>query len=246
MNAREKSWSQADTWSKAIEPRYYTAAITAFLDERRMCMSLIDPSYRAFTPFVNYGGDIEARLLSAWREHGTFWENWKNTFLHLGEQTMLRAANDFIVSKQLNPSKAHIDIQDLAEQHATAIANRISQVTADHVSAALKASNKMPDVRDTLDQVVFGTEAAARAFALARTETISAMNAGHYRAALVYGMPYKEWLSRGRDISRHGEMDGERIPIAEAFSNGLLYPTECMGTPEETINCRCSMLFHSK
>lgn len=39
----------------------------------------------------------------------------------------------------------------------------------------------------------------------------------------------------------HAQMEGEERDIDEAFSNGLMYPCDPAGPPEEVINCRCSI-----
>lgn len=58
----------------------------------------------------------------------------------------------------------------------------------------------------------------------------------------------KEWFatldSRVRDS--HRLLDGEIVPEDEEFSNGLMYPADPDGDPEEVYNCRCSMAAHVK
>ncbi|MEM7738548.1 MAG: phage portal protein [Deinococcota bacterium] len=51
----------------------------------------------------------------------------------------------------------------------------------------------------------------------------------------------KEWISRqdGEVRDSHVDVDGEIVALEERFSNGLLYPGDPAGPPEETINCRC-------
>lgn len=54
----------------------------------------------------------------------------------------------------------------------------------------------------------------------------------------------KQWLATLDDITRdsHALMDGERVPLDENFSNGLEYPADPSGEPEEIYNCRCTMV----
>lgn len=40
----------------------------------------------------------------------------------------------------------------------------------------------------------------------------------------------------------HAKVDGEIRELDERFSNGLLYPGDPNGRPEEVINCRCALL----
>ena len=54
----------------------------------------------------------------------------------------------------------------------------------------------------------------------------------------------KVWVAtkdkRTRDT--HAALDGESMGIDQPFSNGLQYPGDPNGPPEEVINCRCAML----
>ena len=54
----------------------------------------------------------------------------------------------------------------------------------------------------------------------------------------------KQWLATLDDRTRdsHALMDGERVPLDENFSNGLEYPADPSGDPEEIYNCRCTMV----
>jgi len=81
----------------------------------------------------------------------------------------------------------------------------------------------------------------------ARTAYTSAQNAGRmdtYEEASEMGIEIeKEWIAtldtRTRDS--HQQLDGERVPYDEAFSNGLMYPADADGEPAEVYNCRCTM-----
>lgn len=46
--------------------------------------------------------------------------------------------------------------------------------------------------------------------------------------------------SRTRDS--HAKMDGERVPSEKPFSNGLMFPADWRGRPEEVYNCRCTLI----
>jgi uncharacterized protein with gpF-like domain len=53
-----------------------------------------------------------------------------------------------------------------------------------------------------------------------------------------------EWLTARDDRVRdsHQELDGEVAAVGDRFSNGLLYPLDPAGPPEEIVNCRCVAL----
>lgn len=81
----------------------------------------------------------------------------------------------------------------------------------------------------------------------ARTMTTGAENAGHadaYERARDMGIEVEEFWratldSRTRDS--HRNLDGEYRDESGYFSNGLKYPGDPYGAPEEVYNCRCSL-----
>lgn len=108
----------------------------------------------------------------------------------------------------------------LLGEHPTKIANRFFRVMGSNHTAAIRN---------------------------ARTSVTSAQNGGRYDSYVKAGEMgmelQKEWIATmdSRTRSSHGALDGERVPYDEAFSNGLMYPADPDGAPEEVYNCRCSM-----
>jgi len=85
---------------------------------------------------------------------------------------------------------------------------------------------------------------------IARTETLRAYEQAKYLAALQaseeVGLPMKkQWLATGDERTRdsHVSMNGETVGLKEKFSNGLFYPKDPNGAPEETIQCRCVAVY---
>lgn len=82
----------------------------------------------------------------------------------------------------------------------------------------------------------------------ARTMMTGAQNGGRLdamkRASDLGIRVQKEWMatldSRTRDS--HQRMDGERVGTTRYFSNGLQFPGDPNGRPEEVYNCRCTMV----
>ena len=54
----------------------------------------------------------------------------------------------------------------------------------------------------------------------------------------------KEWLSTndGRTRHSHAMLDGAIVDQDKKFENGLMYPGDPSGRPEETWNCRCTLV----
>ena len=90
-----------------------------------------------------------------------------------------------------------------------------------------------------------------RATTIARTETLSAYNAGAVagvKALGADGPSCKEWLATGGPRTResHADADGQVVPLNEFFIVGgweLDQPGDPTGPPDEVINCRCTVLF---
>ncbi len=81
----------------------------------------------------------------------------------------------------------------------------------------------------------------------ARTIVTGAENKGRqdsYARAEADGIILERtWLATNDSRTRHSHavLDGETRPIDTPFSNGLMYPGDPNGIPEETWNCRCTV-----
>ena len=80
----------------------------------------------------------------------------------------------------------------------------------------------------------------------ASTMTTSAQNAGRVegakRAERMGVQLEGTWIATLDGLTRasHRHVDGERRKVGQKFSNGLLYPGDPQGKPEEVYNCRCA------
>lgn len=81
----------------------------------------------------------------------------------------------------------------------------------------------------------------------ARTMATRAQNAGrvdaHKRAEDMGIEMVNMWLATFDDRTRtsHRHLDHQTAPVGEDFENGLEYPGDPKGDPEEIYNCRCSL-----
>lgn len=90
-----------------------------------------------------------------------------------------------------------------------------------------------------------------RAVTIARTEVVSASNAGSYlgvQSLGEFGPEQKQWLATGdaRTRESHLDADGQTVGLDEWFTVGgydLEYPGDPYGPPEEVVNCRCTILY---
>lgn len=89
---------------------------------------------------------------------------------------------------------------------------------------------------------------ATAAIRNARTMVTGAQNQGRQDS---YGMMDKMgivlkkiWMATHDERTResHQKMDGEEVEYDKEFSNGLMFPGDPNGAPEEVYNCRCTMV----
>lgn len=104
----------------------------------------------------------------------------------------------------------------------------------------------VPKIANRLQQVTNMNRSAS--IRNARTMITGAENAGRterYSEAEEMGIELeKEWLATLDDRTRdsHILLDGVSIPNDEPFDNGLMFPGDPAGEPEEVYNCRCTLV----
>lgn len=82
-----------------------------------------------------------------------------------------------------------------------------------------------------------------RALVIAQTEMGHAFNSGAFELYGQAGIPQHEWLSAGDGDVRDSHLAAEAhgpIKVGQTFPNGLRFPNDPAGGPEEVINCRCT------
>jgi len=82
---------------------------------------------------------------------------------------------------------------------------------------------------------------------IAETTAVSAFNAGLWVGYRTQGYKYKIWVSQRDDRVRHSHFvaDSQKVGIDEMFivgSQQLMYPGDPTASPEEVINCRCTLI----
>lgn len=127
------------------------------------------------------------------------------------------------------------------------ITDEVKDSIQEAVASGFSAGETIADVTERIKSVYeFAVE--GRADRIARTEVLSAANAGTFDALTKAGVERKEWLSSQDDRVRetHAELDGRSVPIDEYFvtSTGerLQYPGDPNASASEIINCRCTLI----
>ena len=125
----------------------------------------------------------------------------------------------------------------------------ISQTTIDQIESVLQQAQKGGwGVDKTVKELEDADLTLYRARLIVRTETVKATNITQIAAADNENFEMeKQWIAiedaRTRLSHSHAGVDGERLPLDEPYSNGLMFPGDPNGEPEEIVNCRCTQGF---
>lgn len=161
--------------------------------------------------------------------------------------------------------RGDVDPQVYATRHLEAVWNRLVGVSDEvfdvmrlQLEEGRQAGEAIPQLAERVTALLNDDQRwTNRAVAIARTEVIAANNMGAQGSAgatadvlgVDPALVVKEWLStedsRTRPTHRHA--DGQQVMgLDSKFSVGkaeLLVPGDPRGRPEETIQCRCTVLF---
>ncbi len=126
------------------------------------------------------------------------------------------------------------------ESKITNVSDGVRQRVAENLAEGIAQGETVDDLAARVREA-FDAE-RGRSITIARTETAQAFAGGRFQAMKQWGIQTQEWISSKDDRVRdsHEALDGEVAAVGEHFSNGLLYPGDPDGPPEEVINCRCA------
>lgn len=118
---------------------------------------------------------------------------------------------------------------------------RINAKTRDDIEARLET---MSDDETAVEKAteVFDIAEGSRAEGLAFGAVTTVSGFASQEAGKQVGASTKTWVvNSGNPRSTHAKLDGETVPIAETFSNGLLWPGDPAGDADELAGCQCSI-----
>ena len=242
--AREEKAAAFDVKARSYEPLFASIAAGVFADERaaaKKALDALDYSKAIADPDGVIAAALEGVEDEAWRKA------FADAIADVEFEAAVSTADGFGVTFDL----ADPDALDAITRRVTELADDVTSTTEgkirDLVRDGIADGKTLREVADAITSEVgpLGTKTAAqRAATIARTETIGAMNEGDNIGAKAGGCTTKEWLSAGDAHVRESHLiDGEKVAIDEAFSNGLAYPGDPAGMPDEVINCRCVCLY---
>jgi SPP1 gp7 family putative phage head morphogenesis protein len=125
------------------------------------------------------------------------------------------------------------------------------EVIEEGIKKGIEEGESIVQIEKRIEKMIendFALSVPRRLEYIVRTETLGAMNFGHICGYEQSGVvEKKEWLAtmdeRVRDA--HAEADGQIVGMDEPFVVGgeaLEYPGDPAGSPENVINCRCTVL----
>lgn len=121
-----------------------------------------------------------------------------------------------------------------------------SRAISSEILQGIVSGDSMPRIAGRIMNVA-GMDMRA-AMRNARTMTTGAENAGRedsYLRAQDMGIKlHQQWIAAldGRTRHSHRQLDGEVQEVGKPFSNGLRFPGDPNGRPEEIYNCRCTLV----
>jgi len=216
----------------------------------------LDNQIKFFADLVERGEDISLVLpidefydviLELYKDTGARFAGWQAREL---ERTMKRFnVDESYVQEIINYFRLHIYNKSIL---------RITDTTRDIVFEVLaKGAEEGWGARRTAQEIIArGVDLnRMRAVRITRTETVRAANLGKWSAAKNFQfLTDKVWVSAGDNRVRpqpnfspgaanHIAMNGQRIGLNETFTNGCKFPGDPEASPDETIQCRCTLIF---
>lgn len=152
----------------------------------------------------------------------------------------------------IDASKRIVAINDTTKKKINAIivAGLEEGLSIEKIRAQIIGTTSIPPLAGTVAQ---------RARRIARTEIVSASNAGSLEGAMSTGLNFqKQWLATKDDRTRDGDdewnhegMDGKVVNREEPFVmysqkgeiNEMRYPGDPNGSAGNVINCRCTQIY---
>ncbi len=137
-------------------------------------------------------------------------------------------------------------IRSWLDERVKIFSTQINETTFKELEAqfeeSLTAGETRQQLRDRIEETYKNIE-KHRAETIARTEVHGAMQKGTFSGYEQSGLKVKIWVAVLDKETRdsHWAMDGEEVGINSPFSNGLMFPSDPSGSPEEVINCRCTI-----
>lgn len=144
------------------------------------------------------------------------------------------------IGAEYNTKQTRKYLHEMAKARAAAINDATYRKLQDAIDAEDEDEEKTPahvfEVRENKDSITFG-----RSLALAAAGWAAVHEAPHQAQQQgVTRTVEKMWVTGDNPRQEHAMMNGQVVPIDEAFSNGCFWPGDENGDPDTTCGCNCS------
>ncbi|MDI6872092.1 MAG: phage portal protein [Bacillota bacterium] len=170
--------------------------------------------------------------------------NYRDVIQAFGQE-MIDSLSVDAVFDLLNPAVVEF-LKTTAGEMIKGINQTTLQALRETLIEGVEAGESIPKLADRI-AAVFAEAKGRRSEVIARTEVLRASNFGALEGMRQAGAEQKEWLATRDDRVRdaHLKADGQVRALSEPFIVGgeeLMYPGDPAGSPENTIQCRCTVL----
>jgi HK97 family phage portal protein len=239
---RELVRSVRDSKLRRFEKRYIGRSRAMFETQKKQTLAKLDAYYigksaQTRAPSADELFDEQENVQLSVK----LFEPLNVTTLKGGAQDTLDLIKD---ANELDYAKARVAAKNMTMKFA----RQVSRTTKDKLRKALADSIEAGEgVAKMSDRVktVFAEASTSRSVLIARTESTKAYSMGAVEGMRQGGVTAKEWLTANDDDVRatHEACEAQgAIALNLAFSNGLEYPADPSGEPDEVCNCRCTLL----
>lgn len=159
-----------------------------------------------------------------------------------------------VVERKDTEEEMQARIATFARSRARTSMARVSATTQRIINRVIvqgvKDGDEREDIATQIEVRTGGQIGEARAAVIANTEVHTAANAGELEGVRSLDIPLrKEWLSMNDELVRedHQDVNGDEVELDDTFDVGgeaLQYPGDPNGSPAQTVNCRCVMVYN--
>lgn len=246
---RDAVWGVFKTFTERAETRWRPVLRGLFSDqEREVVRKIRDHEWPKVAASARMNGsNVKAAVDVFLFDEGEARRAWRKEGLKLYRST-LEASAEAEVAKyglgsifNVNDPRVVRWLESKAYKFAFDVNKTTVDALRDELSEAVKLGESIDGVEARVEKV-FDLARGFRTERIARTEVVSASNAGAVQSYEQAGVQKVEWVdSRDDKVRESHQLDGTTRGIGAKFPNGLEYPGDPAGPPEEVINCRCTI-----
>lgn len=232
---------------KAIDPRIVASRtrltnkvmnVVNNLIDKSIDTTLTEPIYQALSTAEKAAAKLQLQQI--------FTEHFKSIF-HIGEQEINHGVNVSLTQSAIPKEKLDRLIDNRAFKASDTTMNRVTGDVMDKLKTSIEQGKSL---EHTTEEIITETRDMAKweVDRISRTETQRAYNQSKLETMKVNPkITGKRWVNSGLSNSReaHVEADGQTVAVDEPFivdGEELMYPGDPDGSPENTINCACTMV----